>query len=102
MMKTIVILGTAFPFRGGLAAFNERLAEEFIKMGHTVHIVTFSVQYPTLLFPGKSQMSDDPAPDLDIKRWVHSFNPFNWIIASRKIKSLKPDLIVCKYWLPVM
>ncbi len=101
-MKKIVILGTAYPFRGGLAAFNERLAQELIKMGHQVVVITFTVQYPKFLFPGKSQLSDDPAPNLEIHRWVHSFNPFNWIIAGRKIKKLKPDLIICKYWLPIM
>ena len=26
----IIIVGTSFPFRGGLAAFNERLATEFV------------------------------------------------------------------------
>ena len=30
----IVILGTAHPFRGGLAAYNERLAKQLEKCGH--------------------------------------------------------------------
>ncbi|MEO5582480.1 MAG: glycosyltransferase [Saprospiraceae bacterium] len=101
-MKKIVILGTAYPFRGGLAAFNERLARELISLGHEVEVVTFTVQYPSLVFPGKSQLSEDPAPTLTIKRWVHSFNPINWLIAGKKIKAIHPDLIVCKYWLPIM
>ncbi len=98
----IVIVGTAYPFRGGLAAFNERLAREFISMGHDVHIATFTVQYPKILFPGKSQMSDDQAPGLKISRWIHAFNPLNWPFAAKKIKSLEPDIIICKYWLPLM
>lgn len=101
-MKHIVILGTAYPFRGGLAAFNERLAEELIRMGHRVDLVTFTVQYPTFLFPGKSQMSDDPKPSLNIFRWLHAFNPFNWIQTGLKLRRLKPDLIICKFWLPLM
>jgi len=101
-MKRIVILGTAYPFRGGLAAFNERLAEELIQMGHQVDVVTFTVQYPSMLFPGKSQFSNDPPPPLRIYRWLHSFNPLNWIITGWKIRKLKPDLIICKFWLPIM
>lgn len=101
-MKHIVILGTAYPFRGGLAAFNERLAEELIRMGHQVDLVTFTVQYPAFLFPGKSQMSDDPKPHLNIYRWLHAFNPLNWIQTGLKMRRLKPDLIICKFWLPLM
>lgn len=102
MMKRIVILGTAYPFRGGLAAFNERLAQEFIRLGHTVEMVTFTVQYPGFLFPGKSQYSSDAPPALKIHRWLHSFNPVNWIITGYKLRKLKPDLIISKFWLPIM
>ncbi len=58
----IVIIGTAYPFRGGIASFNERLAEELIEMGHEVLIYTFTLQYPNFLFPGKTQYSEDPKP----------------------------------------
>ena len=27
----IIIVGTAYPYRGGLSAFNERLAREFVR-----------------------------------------------------------------------
>ncbi|MEP7267034.1 MAG: glycosyltransferase [Saprospiraceae bacterium] len=101
-MKRILIIGAAYPYRGGLAAFNERLAFELIQMGHEVQLITFTVQYPRILFPGKSQFSDDPAPDLNITRWMHAFNPFNWFLVGRKIKAIKPDIIVCKFWLPAM
>ncbi len=100
--KKIVIIGTAYPFRGGLAAFNERLAQQFIDSGHQVDLITFTVQYPEFLFPGKSQYSEDPAPPLNIKRWIHSFNPINWFIAGIKIRKLKADIIICKYWLPLL
>lgn len=99
----IVIVGTAYPYRGGLAAYNERLARQFISEGHDVTILTFTVQYPGFLFPGKSQFLDGPAPlGLKIERCVNSVNPFNWISVGRKIKRLKPDLIIFKYWLPFM
>ena len=99
----IVILGTAFPFRGGLAAYNERLARQFLSEGHTVSIYTFSLQYPGFLFPGKSQYADWAAPaDLDIRVKVNSVNPLNWLKVGREIKKLNPDLLIIKYWLPFM
>ena len=58
-MSKIVILGTAYPYRGGIAAFNERLARQFQAEGHEVSIITFSLQYPNFLFPGKTQYTTD-------------------------------------------
>ena len=99
----IVIVGPAFPFRGGIADTNEAMARAFQQAGHQVDVVTFTVQYPALLFPGKTQFSNDPAPkELRIHRWIHSFNPFNWIGAARKINHLKPDLVIIRYWLPFL
>jgi glycosyltransferase involved in cell wall biosynthesis len=101
--KRIVILGTAHPLRGGLAAYNERLAEEFQKEGHEVIIYTFSLQYPSFLFPGTSQMSSDGAPEkLNIKVAVNAVNPLNWILIGREIKKLNADMLVIKFWLPFM
>ncbi len=99
----IIIAGTAWPFRGGLAAYNERLARQFIAEGHDVSIVTFTTQYPSLLFPGKSQYLDAPAPaGLDIRREFSSVNPFTWLSAGRKIKKSEPGILIFKYWLPFM
>jgi len=99
----IVIVGTAHPFRGGLAAYNERLARQFASEGHEVSINTFTVQYPAFLFPGKTQYIDAPAPDdLPIRRSVNSVNPFNWIINGLKLRKSRPDILIFKYWLPFM
>ena len=99
----IVILGTAYPYRGGLSAFNERLAREYQDQGHEVEIYTFTLQYPSFLFPGKTQYSSDPAPEnLTIYRKVNSCNPFNWIKVGKEIARKKPDLMITKFWLPFM
>lgn len=99
----IVLLGSAHPLRGGLAAYNERLAHEFLSQGHEVVIYTFSLQYPSFLFPGTSQYSDEPAPkNLNIKVKVNSINPFNWIKVGLEIKKMQADLMVVKFWLPFM
>jgi D-inositol-3-phosphate glycosyltransferase len=102
-MKKIIIIGPAHPLRGGLATFDERLAREFQAQGHQVRIYTFSLQYPDFLFPGKTQYSDEPAPqDLDIQVLINTINPINWLRNGRKIANEKADLVICRFWLPVM
>lgn len=99
----IILLGTAWPYRGGLAVYNERLAHQFQSEGHEVEIYTFTLQYPGFLFPGKTQFSSEPAPaDLHIVRRVNSCNPFNWISVGREICRKAPDLLIIKFWLPFM
>lgn len=101
--RKIIIVGPAYPYRGGIAAFNERLAHEFIAEGHAVELITFTLQYPSFLFPGKTQYSEDPAPaDLHIERRINSINPFNWIKVGRLLRRKKADLIVMAFWLPYM
>ena len=99
----IGIAGTTWPYRGGLAAFNERLARQFMAEGHEVEIFTFTLQYPDFLFPGKTQYSDAPEPaDLSITRTMNSINPFSWFSTARKIQKAKIDLLVIKFWIPLM
>ncbi len=99
----VIILGSAHPLRGGLAAYNERLVREFIAQGHSVQIYTFSLQYPEFLFPGTSQYSDQPAPDdLYIHVKVNSINPLNWLKVGKEIAKLNADLMIVKFWLPFM
>ena len=99
----IGIAGTSWPYRGGLAAFNERLARQFAAEGHEVQIFTFTMQYPDFLFPGKTQYSDAPKPTgLSIKRTMNSINPFSWLSTARQIKKAKIDLLVIKFWIPLM
>ena len=96
----IIIVGTTYPFRGGLAAFNERLAREYIQQGHEVEIFTFSLQYPSFLFPGKTQFSSEEAPtDLKINRTINSVNPLSWMLTGRKIKKLNADKVIFCYWM---
>lgn len=99
----VTILSTAFPYRGGIAVFTERLARAFQKAGDLVNISTFSLQYPNFLFPGESQYSTSARPDnLDIRSEVNSINPFNWLRIGMKIKRQKPDILILKYWIPFM
>lgn len=97
----ILIVGTAFPLRGGIAHFNALLAAHLGRR-HVVETITFKRQYPSFLFPGTTQSESgeappdvSPAPEL-----IDSINPLNWIAVAGEIRRRNPDLIIFKYWLP--
>lgn len=96
----IILLGTAYPYRGGLATFNERLARQFAEEGHEVEVWTFTLQYPSFLFPGKTQYSAENAPEnLNVRRVLNSCNPLNWLKVGKQIRKAAPDLLICCYWM---
>lgn len=96
----IIIVGTAYPLRGGIAHFNALLAS-YLGKRHAVETITFKRQYPKLLFPGKTQDETGgqedmaPAPQL-----IDSINPFNWVRVAREIRKRAPDVLIFKYWMP--
>jgi D-inositol-3-phosphate glycosyltransferase len=99
----VALLGPAHPYRGGLASYNERLAQQFINEGNETEILTFTLQYPGFFFPGKTQFSENKAPaGIKITRVLNSVNPFNWIKTGYRIRKIKPDILLIKYWHPFM
>ncbi len=96
----IVLIGTAYPLRGGIAHY-VGLLWKYLSRRHDVRIVTFSRQYPKLLFPGKSQEeSGDAGVPVASEQWIDSINPLNWIRTGFRVRALHADLIVFKFWMP--
>lgn len=104
MKRSVIIVGPAYPLRGGIANFNEALYRAFHEAGAEVEIVSFSLQYPAVLFPGKSQKESDTRPDpkLKISPLINSVNPLSWIRTARYINRRQPDYIIVRFWLPFM
>lgn len=102
-MARVVIIGPAHPLRGGLATFNQRLAAEFNSQGHQCSLLSFSLQYPDFIFPGTTQYTNEPAPEgLIIDTKINSVNPLNWISTGNWLKKQNPDLVIVRFWLPLM
>ena len=102
-MARVIIIGPAHPLRGGLATFNQRLANAFTDQGHVCSLLSFSLQYPDFIFPGTTQYSSEPAPEnLRIDTKINSINPFNWIRTGNWLKKQQADLIIVRFWLPLM
>ncbi|RLD33727.1 MAG: glycosyl transferase family 1 [Bacteroidetes bacterium] len=99
----IVIVGPGYPIRGGLSVINEAMCRAFNKEGHKASIVTYKMQYPSFLFPGKTQLADGPPPEgLEIHVLMNSVNPINWVSVAGKINKMKPDLVIFRQWIPFM
>ncbi len=102
-MAKVIIIGPGHPLRGGLATFNQRLAKEFNDGGYNCSIYSFSLQYPSFIFPGTTQYTDEPAPEnLVIHTVINSINPFNWLKIGNRLKKERPDIIIVRFWLPLM
>tara|TARA_B100000902_G_C27322379_1_gene925594 strand:+ start:9651 stop:10775 length:1125 start_codon:yes stop_codon:yes gene_type:complete len=103
LIGKIIIIGPAFPFRGGIANFNNSLALEYFNRGYEVKVFSFSLQYPSVFFPGKTQYENgDPPRGIKIEPIINSINPFNWIRVGLKVLKEKPDYVIFRYWIPFM
>lgn len=102
--QKIVIIGTAHPYRGGgITTFNHRLCKQFIDEGHDCSIYSFSLQYPSFLFPGSTQYTDEPPPeDIEIYSVINSIHPINWWQVGNALNRIRPDIIVVRFWIPLM
>jgi glycosyltransferase involved in cell wall biosynthesis len=101
----IVMIGTAYPMRGGIAQFNAILAKALAER-HEVEFLSFRRQYPGLLFPGKTQFvtPEDEATAVRVNAtpMLDSIDPFSWWRTARHAARGAPNLVLLKYWLPFL
>ena len=98
----IALLSSFYPLRGGISQFNASLLEELGKCRNiTPRAFSFSRQYPSLLFPGKTQYvtPEDEARPVAADAVLDTVNPLSWIRTARLIRDWRPDLLVMKYWM---
>lgn len=100
-MKKILIIGPAYPYRGGPALFVGNLYEK-LSPNFNVEVVSFTRLYPQILFPGVRQedISKVPAKKHPVRRMIDSVNPFTWFKTARYVLSQKPDLLVFDWYQP--
>ena len=101
-MNKIIIVGPASPLRGGISDFNEALAKALVLKKKDVEIISFSLQYPSIFFPGKTQNKTTNENDLPFKILpiINSINPLSWRKAAKYIALSKPDKVFIRFWMP--
>lgn len=96
----ICLIGPFPPLRGGIAHYNAQLGLELVKR-HEIAVISFSRQYPALLFPGRTQFDPDSnSPGLTAEALLDSINPLSWLHAGRRITEISPDLTIVHWWNP--
>ena len=97
----IVYLGTAYPLRGGIAHYNALLFNELRSRGHDIHMISFSRQYPSIFFPGKTQKDlGEECIKVESEQMLDSIGPYSWLRVAHRVSQYKPDLIIYKFWMP--
>ncbi len=102
--KKIVLVGPAYPYRGGQPLVEAYLFHMLTTLGYDCSTVSYKLLYPSVFFPGttqydKSQMAPYEHKD-KIKFIINSINPFTWFKAAREIKKQKPDGVIFVWWMP--
>ncbi len=100
-LKKIVIIGPCYPYRGGIATFVSYLSN-LLHKHYNVHLINYSMLYPSILFPGKTQYDESKALVFSFKneRLFSSLNPISWYKTAQRIKQLQPDVIIMDWWNP--
>ncbi|WP_127904411.1 glycosyltransferase [Solirhodobacter olei] len=97
----VVVIGPVAPFRGGIARHTTAVARELASRPDTdVSIISFSRQYPKLLYPGKTDrdLGAKPASGIATSFCLDTVNPLSWLRAARKALHEKPDIAVVPAW----
>ena len=97
----LALVGPFLPYRGGIAHFSEHFCHALRERGHKVLPVTFLRQYPSVFYPGKSQLEPTSSgPGAGARRWLDTLNPVSWERVARRISGY--DLVVVQHWTPIL
>lgn len=97
----IAILSCFHPYRGGIAQFNADILKELGK-SHEVRAYNFSRQYPSILFPGKTQFvpeEDKKAVSIESEALLDTVSPLSWARTAKSINDWGPDVLILRYWM---
>lgn len=97
----VVLVGPAYPLRGGIAQYLAILYQRLRAAGHDAQFVSFIKQFPEWLFPGKTQLeSSKDIIDVQPRPRFAPLCPRSWRRTGREIVALEPDVVVFKWWMP--
>lgn len=99
-LKKIILVGPVYPYKGGISHYTGLLYRA-LKKKYDVTMVSYCFQYPKLLY--KKEQRDYSNDSFKIEKtnyWLHTANPLNWIKTTKKIRQIKPDLMIIQWWHP--
>ena len=96
----IVMLGPVYPYKSGIAQYTGAMSNALAKE-HEVKAVSFSMQYPKLLF--KQTQKDVNNTSFRFEPAVfplNTVNPVSWKRTAKLIRDERPDLLIVQWWHP--
>lgn len=96
----IVLIGPVYPYKGGIAHYTSLMYQALAKR-HDVEMISYKMQYPKLLFKKEQKdYSNDMFKVEGTQFIINTANPFNIMNVARKIKKMKPDVVISQWWHP--
>ena len=98
-----LVFSASYPYRGGISDSTHSLCNELTKNNIETEVWTFSLLYPNFLFPGKTQFSNEVyEQNFKIKRIINTISLLNWIKVSKKVNKINPEVLILRYWSPIL
>ena len=94
----IAFVSTFPPYRGGIAQFNHRLLQSLLEAGHEVQCVNWKRQYPRILFPGASQLTEGSQLNSGPPALLDSIAPQSWGPTAKFLIATEPDVLLVPFW----
>ena len=95
----VTLIGPSWPFRGGIAKYTTRLAEVLYQKGHLVDFITPVKQYPSWLYPGKSDQDPHACPQLEFSKPLFSYlEPWTWPNVVRAVRGSPCEKVLIPFW----
>lgn len=99
-MKKIVLIGPVYPYKGGIAHYTGLMCKA-LREKYNVHMMSYKMMYPKFLFKKEQRdYTNDTFKVEDTDYFIHTANPFNCVATARRIKKIKPDLVIFQWWHP--
>lgn len=95
----IILIGPVYPYRGGIAYVTTHLANTLLAAGHQLKVISFSRQYPGILYPGKNDKDPSQEPmKISADYLLDPLYPWTWLNTSKIAAAYQPDLIILTWW----
>ena len=99
--QKIVLFGPGPQFKGGIANYNTSLAKALDKLGHEVHIVSWTQQYPAIIprdfIDRKSKADQLEGTNIKVTYITNYNNPATWNETVSFIKDLGADKVIFQW-----
>ena len=96
----ITIIGPVYPYKGGISHYTGLMCKN-LRERHEVDMITYSLQYPKILFRKPQKDFDNATFSVEDTQFIlNTANPLSWRKTAERINKQKPDLVIVQWWHP--